>query len=114
MELNIIKSKIDELARGDQEFAQKFAEMSIHDLGAFPKTAAEALSKRDLKKLSFANHQMKTLIGLFQLNALGALLENSLELFEKGDLEKKEFLANVEKEIEAAVKLIKQAVSHPL
>lgn len=110
MEQEKIKSKIDEISNGDTKFAIDFAEMSIKDLSAFPETAAEALKNRDLRKLTYANHQLKTIIGLFDLTALNNLIENSLELFEKDESYHREFLTNIKREIDKYVAVINECV----
>lgn len=110
MELERIKSKIEEISNGDSDFAVRFGEMSIKDLQAFPQTASEALKNRDLRKLTQANHQMKTLIGLFGLSGLDALIQDSLILFEKDETVHKAFVAKVKKEVARYIEMIKDSI----
>ena len=112
MEIEKIRSKIQELASGNPDFPAQFAEMCIRDLEAFPKKAAEALQKRDLRQLSHAIHQMKTIIGLFDLKDFNALLSTPPQLFEASKSEKKEFITKVHKESRKIIAVIKKSVSN--
>lgn len=110
MELEKIHSKILELANGNPDFPGQFGEMCIRDLEGFPKTAAEAFKTRDLRKLTHAIHQMKTIIGLFELTQLNSYLTNPPELFEASNDEKKEFILKVQKEAKRIAELIRQSI----
>ena len=110
MEIEKIKLKILELANGNPDFPGQFGEMCIRDLKAFPKNAAEAFKERDLRRLTHAIHQMKTIIGLFELEKLNSYLTNPPELFEASIEEKKEFILKVQKEANRIADLIRQSI----
>ena len=110
MEVEKIRSKILELANGNPDFPGRFGEMCIRDLERFPGTIAEAFENRDLRKLTHAIHQMKTIIGLFDLTRLNSFFSNSLELFEASNKEKKEFLIQIRNEAKRAADLIQQSI----
>ncbi len=111
MEIEKIRSKILELANGNPDFPGHFGEMCIRDLKGFPKTVVEALENRDLRKLTHAIHQMKTIIGLFELTQLNSYLTNPPELFEASKEDKKEFILKVQKEAKRIAEIIRQSVS---
>lgn len=110
MEIEKIRSKILELANGNPDFPAQFGEMCIRDLESFPKTATDAFHNRDIRKLTHAIHQMKTIIGLFELTKLNSYLNQPPELFEASNTDKKEFLLNVRNETRRIADLFRECV----
>ena len=110
MELEKIRTKIEELASGNPDFPRQFGEMCIRDLTNFPRSAAEALKARDFRKLSQVNHQLKTIIGLFDLQELNRLIENPYALFESSDADKRKFLMAAKEETTRISVMIKRCI----